>query len=40
MTDLPARYGIDRRTASSILKRHDVPTQPRELSTDQIRTPF
>jgi len=37
MTDLAETYGIDRRTVSSILKRHDVPSRPRGLSVEQVQ---
>lgn len=37
MAELAKRFKIDRRTVSAILKRHDVPTHPRGLSTEQIQ---
>jgi transposase-like protein len=37
MAELAKRFEIDRRTVSAILKRHDVPTHPRGLSTEQIQ---
>ena len=37
MAELAKRFGIDRRTVSSILKRHEVPTHPRGLSKEQIQ---
>jgi hypothetical protein len=30
------RFGIDRRTVSTILHRHDVPMRRRSLSLDQV----
>lgn len=37
MAELAKRFRIDRRTVSSILKRHDAPIHPRGLATEQIQ---
>ena len=37
MTELAERYGIHRRTVSTILKRHGVPTRASALSPAQIQ---
>jgi DNA-binding CsgD family transcriptional regulator len=37
MTELAKRFGIDRRTVSAILKRHEVPTRPQGLSVEQLQ---
>lgn len=34
--ELGARFGIDRRTVSTILHRHDIPMRRRGLSPDQV----
>jgi hypothetical protein len=34
--ELGARFGIERRTVSNILHRHDVPMRRRGLSPDQV----
>jgi hypothetical protein len=34
--ELGARFGIDRRTVSNILHRHDIPMRSRSLSPDQL----
>jgi hypothetical protein len=34
--ELGARFGIERRTVSNILHRHDAPMRRRGLSTDQV----
>jgi hypothetical protein len=36
--ELGAQFGIDRRTVSNILHRHDVPMRRRGLSPDQVDT--
>src|SRR6185437_5356523 len=36
--ELGARFGIDRRTVSNILHRHDIPMRRRGLSPDQVDT--
>lgn len=36
--ELAARFGIERRTVSNILHRHDVPMRRRGLSPDQVDT--
>ena len=36
--ELGARFGIDRRTVSNILHRHDVPMRRRGLSPNQVDT--
>ncbi|RDI52728.1 hypothetical protein DFR68_103112 [Nocardia mexicana] len=35
-SELGDRFGVDRRTVSAILHRHDVPMRRRGLSADQI----
>jgi hypothetical protein len=37
--ELGARFGVERRTVSNILHRHDVPMRRRGLSPDQSTTP-
>jgi lambda repressor-like predicted transcriptional regulator len=36
--ELAARFGIERRTVSNILHRHEVPMRRRGLSPDQVDT--
>lgn len=36
MYELGTRFGIERRTVSNILKRHDVPMRRRGLSSEQV----
>ncbi|MEC3978734.1 helix-turn-helix domain-containing protein [Amycolatopsis sp. H20-H5] len=36
--ELGTRFGIERRTVSNILNRHDVPMRRRGLSPDQVDT--
>ena len=38
MYELGARFSIDRRTVSNILRRHDVPMRRRGLSPNQVDT--
>ncbi|MGH3517628.1 MAG: helix-turn-helix domain-containing protein [Haloechinothrix sp.] len=38
MYELGARFGIDRRTVSTILLRHGLPMRRRGLSPDQVDT--
>lgn len=38
MYELGNRFGIERRTVSNILKRHDVPMRRRGLSPEQVDT--
>lgn len=38
MYELASRFGIERRTVSNILHRHDVPMRRRSLSPDQVQT--